>query len=226
MKWKKWFFILWAVIIIVTLVYSVNFKDSISQVLMRDIDDYRVLVDDSSGETEPYFRTEGISMQQLYDEADIVVEVTATNDRKAEYQAVLTKVTVNKVYKGEKTLEDNDIYVYEYVSIDKIDDRITMQIMEVNNLMKEGNHYYLLLDFLEMPEGYRYDEISSRTYLYVNVPFGKWSKEEPVLSMMPEDGSEILDQYKNIKDIDAFLRNQEYKETYERKREEFLALIR
>ena len=51
MKWKKWFFILWAVIIIVTLVYSVNFKDSISQVLMRDIDDYRVLVVDSSGET-------------------------------------------------------------------------------------------------------------------------------------------------------------------------------
>ena len=142
MKWKKWFFILWAAIIIVTLVYSVNFKDSISQVVMRDIDDYRVLVVDSSGETEPYFRTEEMSMQQLYDEADIVVEVTATNDRKAEYQAVLTKVTVNKVYKGEKTLEDNDIYVYEYVSIDKIDDRITMQIMEVNNLMKEGNHYY------------------------------------------------------------------------------------
>jgi hypothetical protein len=225
MKWKKWFFILWAVIIIATVIYSLHFRVNISKVSMQDLDGYQVVIIDSREEQDPYFRTEGVRMRSLYDEADIVVEVTATNDRKAEYQAVLTKVKVNKVYKGDKAIEDNDIYVYEYVSIDKIDDKITMQIMDVNNLMKEGNRYYLLLDFLERPEGYRYDEISSKTYLYVNVPFGKWRDTEPVYAMMPEDGSQIWDTYGNIKEIDAFMRDEEYQELYEKNRNEFFEII-
>ena len=163
-------------------------------------------------------------MEELYDASDLVVKVRVLGERKAEYEAILTKTKVLEVYKGEESLLNQDIYVYEYASIDIIDEKFSILLSRACNLMQENNEYYLLLDFLQKPEGYDYDEISGKTYLLNNICYGKFSTKEYAtedLNMELYDG--IV--YGEIRNLDVLYDDQDKTDSYYCKRLDFLTLI-
>ena len=229
MKWKKWFILLWVVIAVVSIGYSISVRSSIPAVELseKNMDDLPVFAE-SVGEMEAksrvYLSKKKIAMTDIYNAADLVVKVRATAERKAEYQSLLTKVNVLEVYKGDHALLNQDIYIYEYAGIFMVDGAFTISLTENCNLMQAGHDYYLLLNFLKRPSGYRYDAVSSRTYLLNNVSYGKFSDRKYSSDHSAPEYEQGMP-YGKIKDLDVLYVEQSQIDHYYDMRKDFFDLI-
>lgn len=228
MKWKKWFIISWVLIICVAIGYSIHFKSTIPTTdLSKNIDEFEVYTSDyyDTG-VEQYFQTDGVTMKDLYDSSDLVVKVRATSERKAKYESMLTKVKVLDVYKGDNALLDQDIYVYEHTNLLYTDEGFKLDISMQCNLMQVDREYYLLLEFFKQPEGYKYDSVSSRTYLLHNICYGKFSDLE--YADLPDINIEEGITYGEVSGLDVLYNPKDDKDKildYYQKRADFLDII-
>ena len=229
MKWKKWFILLWVVIAAVSIGYSISVRSSIPTVELSDenMDDFPVFAETVSElevKSRDYLSKQGITMTDIYNASDLVVKVRATAERKAEYESLLTKVNVLEVYKGDHALSNQDIYVYEYASIIMVDNTFTISLTEASNLMPADHDYYVLLNFLKRPSGYRYDAVSSRTYLLNNVCYGKFSDRKYSSDHSTLEYEQGMP-YKKIKYLDVLYIDQSQVDDYYDMRNDFFDLI-
>ena len=177
-----------------------------------------------------------ITMQEVYERADIIVKAEATNDRAFEYRSILNKMIVTEIYKGDQSLISSEIYVYEYMYPDFQLMLQTYSGGDGYNIMNTGDEYYLFLSRRPMPDGYIFTEKDKKTYLLTNVHMGKYKvvvcKDMKVLTpseVIIEDTREFLSaspDYQNVKDWDILPMKSEQLVFYLSHRKEALELLK
>lgn len=229
MKWKKYFFIAWAVIIAASIALAFNIHSSIipldissqglESMTLRSSKEVYSLDADS-----PYV-DQNRSMQELYDSCDLAVKVTALDEREAKYESILTSVKVDEVYKGDAALKDKKIYVYEYAMIFMFDNEYVIDTYGgTYNIMNPGDQYYLLLDFNDMPEGYEYSAKDKSTYLISNLYYGKFSCEDASLTAFRAEEANQLP-YNDVKKCAIIAKDSEEIQNYNLRRNDLLNII-
>ena len=229
MKWKKYFFIAWAVILAGSIAFAVYIRNSILPLDMTSSGLEKMTIRTEKGlynlSDDSQFASQELSMQELYDSSDLVVKVTALDEREAKYESILTAVTVDEVYKGDSALKDKKIYVYEFAYIFLFDNEYLIDTYGgTYNIMNPGNQYYLLLNFNKMPDGYQYSKKDKNTYLISNIYFGKFSCDENHISsvqVIPEESMNQL-RYADIKNWDILPKDSSEISEYTKKRKDLL----
>ena len=245
---NRFFYILWAVIIALALIFAVRQHfytgrqyqlndDTRISFLSNDYSQPPIAFDENAGKSvknEKLDPAGGFDAERLFGDSDLVVKVTATNDRKLKFDSFLTRVTVERVYKGDKSLLKRDIYVYEWATafmynhMNKRDGEFIYESRDTYNVMCENEEYYLFLSRCKMPEGYRYDETEQRTFLLTNVHYGKYNVETcRELHVLPKVNfywdSELT--YKDIKYFDIMTTKQAALDDYMARREKAVKML-
>ena len=165
-------------------------------------------------------------MKDLVETADLIVKVTATNEREIKYQCILTKAKVNFVYKGDFTLKDKYIYVYEYANVGFIAGKVSYISTHTYNIMNEDEQYYLILKFNKMPKGYEYSEKDIRTYLLSNVYYSKFAVDDSQKMQCFPANSQKEIMYKDIKEWNILTNAADQLNDYYEKRGELLLTLK
>ena len=170
---------------------------------------------------------EKITLDDVYDYADLIVKVKATNDRAFSFQSILTKVVVLEVYKGDQSLKSDEIYVFEWAEIGLLNEVLSR---EGYNIMNAEDAYYLFLSRRPMPDGYLYTEKDEKTYLLANVYLGKYNETVcPDIELLPSLESLIewddFPKYQEVRGWDILPTSMEHMDFYLSNREKALELL-
>jgi hypothetical protein len=118
-----------------------------------------------------------VSFQELLHSSTLVVKVEASDERELQYNTVLTKVKILDVYFGDKSLIDNNIYIYEPIVINPYKYNKFIMFYEGYVLMKPKKEYYLFLFKESQPQGYIYKGKRNDIYKLTKRNYGKYSCE-------------------------------------------------
>lgn len=161
-----------------------------------------------------YFNNQLKDFSQLKDQSDIIVKVKVTNDRENHFQAILSKVRVTKVYKGEVKQGDS-IYLYEPSSFHKSE---SYSSTGGYNIMLDNQEYIVFLNHLKKPEGYQYKDREAISFVPISSYFGKYpvnSKEITPLISKEIETSDIETMYSKVKDYDILTTQNEMLKKYQ-----------
>ena len=170
----------------------------------------------------------GITASDVYDYADLVVKVKATDDRSFSFRSILTKVIITEVYKGDRSVKSDEIYVYEWAEISLL--RSYSPHGPSYNIMNTGDEYYLFLSRRPMPDGYIYTKKDQSEYLLANVYMGKFNVETSKEMQVLPDPESLIDwdqvpDYQEVKSWDILPITHDQIEDYLSNREDALALL-
>jgi len=151
--------------------------DSIANLSVRFGTSTASLADDEDYKSFKEYAIPYSSVEELANNADLIVEVQAIGQWRMEEGYIKSTVNINKVYKGDEDILGKDIYVYEKFSVFKFPSHPAYDncLTKYYNLMQTGNRYILFLSSRKFPENYKYSEEESKTYLIVNDYLGKYS---------------------------------------------------
>ncbi len=182
------------------------------------------VLDETTGERVPnehLILPETFDVEKLFADSDLVVSVTATDKKELKYQSLLAEATVDKVYKGDKTLVNQSVYVYERACLYGMRPSLYFYwSRDGYNVMLGGESYILFLSFNDMPEGYKYSEKDKKTYLLTNVYNSKYSVNTYAdIEKLPKISDYNQKLYKDLKYYDIFAISNEQLEAYKENRE-------
>lgn len=182
----------------------------------ESLSEYSVCLEDV--ESGSVFDKQVKDFEQMFEMADAVVKVSATNERKLyPAETTKTKVAVEKVYKGDLK-EGQSIFIYEPACF-------SYTVSEAYSttggyqLMKAGEKYFIFLQNLQATPGYTFSAEEKRTFLPSTATYSKFPVSEGevhIVDFQKMDNGEyqygdvqnleiitsekvVLDKYKNFK---------------------------
>lgn len=131
------------------------------------------------------FSTSIKNYNDLEKTADLIIKVSATNERKLFlHTSTKTKVIVDEVIKG-NIKAGQEIYIYEPANFSYSISK-SYQSLGGYQIMKQGEKYYLFLQKLKTAEGYKMSDKEKHTYLPTTAAFSKYPLKEGDLKTVDE----------------------------------------
>lgn len=227
---KKIFIFLWAAIIAISLIIAFNQRS-----IINESQNYRIVdeTEISYGVFSPFqisenwfYEDENASQADVLTNSDLIVRVSASGNRKFKHDSILSEVSVEEVYKGNKDLLGKSIYVYEWATVHMRDNRLIYISKDGYNMMNDSEQYYLFLKFNQMPEQYNYSEEDKLTYLLTNIYKSKYNvNTNRDMGILPENQMENTRNYGYVKLWDIIPTSEEQIERYLSNRENALKLL-
>ena len=214
MKKKILFPLLWTVMIAACIAANLFLRSSISRL---DICDQDVLEKATIRTFESYdaLMEENLSVEKLQEDSAYILRVIFEGVREPHNTCTFSTVRVLDVYKGDPTLKNTEIYIYEYPYFVEYDSTLFYESYHSQNLMSKQEEYILFLTPFHFPEIYKPTERESRTYVLLNSYFNKFRISEPIVQPLTGQeqyldivGFDILAEDQRIWDSYLLLRNQ------------------
>ncbi len=184
------------------------------QVRLNDVEEY----DNFTSSAEDYKELEKMS--------DLIVKVSATNERKLfPHTVTKTKVIIEEVYKGEAK-KGQSVFIYEPAFFSYYMSK-SFESIGGYQLMENGKEYFLFLRKLDVSEGYKMSDKEKNTYLPSAVSYSKFPVQEGEVKTV---NKQRLDnggyRYGEILDLEIITSKKEILSKYKRIKEEVNSLSR
>jgi hypothetical protein len=179
-------------------------------------DTYKVSFNDDPAYLGIYFNNSIATLSQLEDQSDVIVKVRLTNERLNHMRAILSKVNVLDVYKGNDVQKGDSIYIYEPSNFFAS----SYYVMGGYNIMHEDQAYIVFLKHIKIPEGYRYKGNEAISFIPVSTYYGKYPVKSAESAIVIPKEKEVS--YTQVKDLDVITQEEDVVNKYNTLKHEVL----
>lgn len=186
---KKLFWFLWAGFIVVAAVACVAFRNGIQDPIINSatLKEHSVEVYEAQQRQPDSVSDQDIlvnTVEELEESSVLIIRCQPEKDRLVRENNVLTKVKVLEVIKGDKTIENKEIDVFEPISF-----MIRTKAVIANkgyNYMQDGKEYLLFLKKRKLIDGYKEQDSA---FILTDELLGKYCSNEKI-ELLPEESSD------------------------------------
>lgn len=205
------------VLVLLSLIYGIktsasfNNNTNVSAILKKS-NNIHVSIMNNPKFSSKYFNNAINTLDDLISKSDLVVKVKVESDRTNYNQAVLSRVIIKQIFKGNEAKNGDNIFIYEPSNF--IVGNVSFLCFDGYTLMQPQYEYILFLKHLEIPKGYNYSGKEQISYLPVSSIYGKYKiSNNPEYKVINTSANNNL-KYKEVENMDLIASNNDVLNKY------------